>query len=248
MVQRITISLLAGVLVMTGMSARGQEFRDRALTQLRQPPPGHDTQYVITGMSRAARDAKSFRANIQVAEFSPVKKGSRDRKWKVQTGRIEVMKNTGARLLLRRDDKRYREYAANPRVLVEYESRKNRVTTIPANLPIISGMVKRALDFDTSLLTEANSLTLKGVQNVGGVPSYRLEGRSPSRYSAFGLKSQPVFLWLRVSDFAPVRIELPQLDHTIINFTEIERDPEISAGRFEFRNPPGATVKRILGI
>jgi outer membrane lipoprotein-sorting protein len=199
-------------------------------------------------MARAARDAKSFRANIQVAELSPVKKGSRDRKWKVQYGTIEVMKNTGARLLLRRDEKRYREYAANSRVLVEYESRKNRVNTLPATLPVVSGMVKRALDFDTSLLSESNSLVLKGVQNVGAVPSYRLEGRTPSRYSAFGLKSQPLILWLRISDFAPVRIELPQLDQTTVNLTEIERDPQISVGRFEFRNPPGATVKRVLGI
>lgn len=225
-----------------------QTFRDRALSELKSPPPGHDIGFVLAGMQRAARDAKSFRAKIEVAELVPLKKGSRDRKWRVQTGQIEVAKKLGARLLLKRDDGRYKEYAANPRQLVEYESKKNRVSTLPANLPFVSSLVKRALDFDTTLLTDEDTLKLVGVQNVGGVPSYRLEGKTPSRYTSLGLKRQTVIIWLRQSDFAPVRLALPQMENTIVNLTAIERDPAISSGRFEFRYPPGATVKRVLGL
>jgi outer membrane lipoprotein-sorting protein len=229
------------------LPAQSGGFQDVSLSTLREAPPGHDTAFVLSGMNRAARDAKSFRANIQVVEAVPVKKGSRERKWRVQTGTLEVAKNMGARLILRRDD-RYREYTANNRELLEYESRKNRVSTLPVGIPILSGLVKRALAFDPTLLTEMDSLNLTGMQNVSGIPAYRLEGTTPSSYATFGLKKQPVRIWLRATDYAPLRIDLPNCDQTLINLSSIERDTAISPGRFEFRHPPGATVRRILGI
>jgi outer membrane lipoprotein-sorting protein len=242
-------SAVAGLLLSglpQGVHAQG--FADVGLSEVRSAPPGHDTDFVIGGMARAARDAQTFRAQIQVAEYVPVKKKSKEHKWRVQNGQIEVAKGKGARLMLRRDANRYREFTANPRQLLEYESRKNRISTLPATLPIVSGLVKRALDFDPTLLTDADSLRLEGIQTVGGTAAYRLEGSTPSRYAAFGLKRQPVRIWLRQSDFSPIRIELPNLDQTTINLTAIERNRPISPGRFEFRHPPGATVKRVLGL
>lgn len=223
-------------------------FRDQALGPIRATPPGHDLRYVLAGMERTARNTASFRADLQVAEAVPVRRGSRQRRWRVETGTAELARSRGARIMLRRDANRFREYTANPRILIEYDGRKNQVNTVPATLPIVSGLVRRGLEFDPSLITESGSLRLIGLQTVGGVSTYRLEGQTPTRYATFGLRRQPVRIWLREADFAPVRMELPQMNQTVVNFTNVQLNQPINPGRFEFRTPTGATVRRVLGF
>jgi outer membrane lipoprotein-sorting protein len=178
-------------------------------------------------------------------EMSKKREKKRTRKTKV--GPLQIVRNTGARLALKRKDETD-EYIANPRIIWAYEHHEKEAVFIPTSMPIIGDFASQAMRLNVFMSADEETIKLRGSQDFEGEPCWVFEGKSPSKLRLVGLPITKIRVWISKRDGVARKISLPDEEDTLIILRDVEINVPLNSNRFEFTPPRGVKQKNVFGF